>query len=52
MIGLIMSQLAAMGEGCPGALSYLSNALRLCLNAGSVCILIPIVIQKYSVFIL
>ncbi len=32
MIGLIMSQLAAMGEGCPGALSYLSNASALLME--------------------
>ncbi len=32
MSGLIASQLAAMGEGCPGALSYLSNASALLME--------------------
>ena len=32
MNGLIASQLAAMGEGCPGALSYLSNASALLME--------------------
>lgn len=32
MNGLIAPQLAAMGEGCPGALSYLSNASALLME--------------------